>query len=112
MSRIALAALVLATSFASPAVPVWAGAGDGYRIASAPDPEPDDPLREAKIADRARVVELNRAQARSTTARDRARVRARDDANAGAQARYRAAMAAWRRRVAACEGGDWSQCDR
>lgn len=109
MSRFALAALVLAVSIASSATP--AHARDGL-VSRTPDPAPDDPLRAAKLADRKRIAELNNAQARSTAARDRARINRRNAANANAQARHRAAMAAWRRRVAACEGGDWSQCDR
>lgn len=105
--RLALIAVAMACALVLPA-----RASENYRIARAPDPDPDDPLREEKLADRQRVIELNTAQARSTAARDRARLRARDETNARAQAKYRAAMADWRRRVAACKGGDWSQCDR
>jgi len=109
MARWAIMVLALASMLAT-AMP--AEAGGGYRISRAPDPAPDDPLREEKLADRQRVIALNQAQARTTAARDRSRIRARDEANARAQAKYRAAMADWRRRVAACRGGDWSQCDR
>ena len=97
------------------AVPVQAQAGEDStpgRVARTPDPAPDDPLREAKLADRKRIAELNIAEARSTGARDRASIHARDATNAHAQARYHVAMAEWRKRVAACEGGDWSQCQR
>lgn len=108
MSRFALAALVLAASFAPSAEPAQARG----LVSRTADPAPDDPLRAAKLADRKRIAELNAAQARSTGARDRARINARNTANANARARYEAQMAAWRRKVAACEGGDWSQCDR
>ncbi|RJF90563.1 hypothetical protein [Sphingomonas cavernae] len=108
MSRFALAALVLAASFAPSAEPAHAGG----LVTRTPDPAPDDPQRAAKLADRKRVAELNAAQARSTGARDRAKLNARGSSNAKARARYEAQMAAWRRRVAACERGDWSQCDR
>lgn len=84
----------------------------GYRISRAPDPAPDDPLREEKLKDRATIAELNRAEAKRTAERDRRALRQRDDANARARARYEAQMADWRRRVAACSAGDWSQCDR
>lgn len=108
MLRFALAALVLVASLAPPAGPAQAR----DLVARTPDPAPDDPLRAAKIADRRKVAELNAAQALSTSARDRGKINGRNSANANARARYDAAMAAWRRRVAACEDGDWSQCDR
>ena len=93
-------------------VPAAGAQAQGYRISRAPDPSPDDPLRQEKLADRARIIELNRAEARRTAERDRRYVRQRDATNARARARYEAQMADWRRRVAACRGGDWSQCDR
>ena len=105
--RLVLIAVAMVCAIVSPA-----RASDSYRISRAPDPAPDDPLRKEKLADRQRVIELNKAQARSTAARDRSRLKARDETNARAQAKYRAAMADWRRRVAACKGGDRSQCDR
>ncbi|MCJ8159356.1 hypothetical protein [Sphingomonas sp. LaA6.9] len=108
MSRYALAALLLATAFTAPAVPAHAR----DLVSRTPDPAADDPNYAAKLADRKKVAELNAAQARSTGARDRAKYNARDAANANARARYEARMAAWRRQVAACERGDWSQCDR
>jgi len=64
---------------------------------------------EAHRLDRLRTEQLNRQAARVVDARDN-----RNDAN---QRAYRAArsdyerrMAAWRRQVAACNGGDWSAC--
>jgi len=64
---------------------------------------------EAHRLDRQRTEQLNRQAART--------VAARDDRNDDAQRAYRAAradyerrMAAWRRRVAACNAGDWSAC--
>lgn len=93
-------------------VPATQAQAQGYRISRAPDPAPDDPLREEKLRDRATIAELNRAEAKRTAERDRRFVRQRDDINARNRARYEAQMADWRRRVAACRGGDWSQCDR
>lgn len=93
-------------------VPQGAVHAQGYRIASAPDPAADDPLREEKLKDRATIAELNRAEAKRTAERDRRYVRQRDAANARARAKYDAQMADWRRRVAACRSGQWSQCDR
>lgn len=84
----------------------------GYRISRAPDPSPDDPLRAEKLADRAKIAELNAAEAKRTAARDRRNIRMRDATNARARSQYESAMADWRRRVAACNGGDWSQCAR
>ncbi|MFT3966977.1 MAG: hypothetical protein QM690_13950 [Sphingobium sp.] len=75
-------------------------------------PGGDAVLRRAREEDRRQVARLNRAQASATADRDRAIVRSRDAANDRAQERYRAEMAAWRRRVDACRGGEWSQCDR
>jgi hypothetical protein len=89
-----------------------AAQAQGYRISRAPDPAADDPLREEKLKDRATIAELNRAEAKRTAERDRRNIQQRNAANARAQAQYEAAMADWRRRVAACRGGDWSQCDR
>jgi hypothetical protein len=64
---------------------------------------------EAHRLDRLRTEQLNRNAAR--------KVEARDDRNDAAQRAYRSArsdyerrMAAWRRHVAACNGGDWSAC--
>jgi len=102
---------LIALGLALLASPVAAQA-QGYRISRAPDPSPDDPLREEKLKDRATIAELNRAEAKRTAERDRRYVRQRNDANARARAKYEAQMADWRRRVAACRGGDWSQCDR
>lgn len=93
-------------------VPPVAGHAQTYRVSRAPDPAPDDPLREEKLKDRAIVAELNRAEAKRTAERDRQNARQSDAANARARANYEAQMAEWRRRVAACRGGDWSQCDR
>lgn len=102
--------MLLAAFVISPAVlPIAPAAA---QVSRTPDPAPDDPYREAKLADRKKVAELNSAQANATARRDRANVQRRDAANARAQAEYRAAHNAWRRRVAACRGGDWSQCDR
>lgn len=83
----------------------------------------DDPLREAKRADRERVIELNTAQSRYVTRRDQGRTRAptpaaqsryrsEQERYRAAQAQHQADMAAWKRRVSACRNGDWSQCDR
>lgn len=93
-------------------VPSVAAHAQSYRISRAPDPSPDDPLREEKLKDRATIAELNRAEAKRTAERDRRNIQRRDAANARSRAQYEAAMADWRRRVAACRGGDWSQCDR
>ncbi|NIJ07783.1 hypothetical protein FHS31_001393 [Sphingomonas vulcanisoli] len=64
----------------------------------------------AHRADRERTQELNRRAA--------AVVERRNDSNAQGSAAYRAAharyerdMAEWRRRVAACDRGDWSACE-
>jgi len=75
-------------------------------------PGGDAILRRAREEDHRQVVRLNLAQARDTAARDRNQVNARDSANARADARYRAELADWHRRVDVCQGGDWSQCDR
>lgn len=108
MFRIFTAAMLLTTIGISPCVaPLHAGV-----VSATPDPAPDDPHRAAKIADRKRVAELNAAQARATARRDRSKIGTRNAANARAHADHAAAMAAWRRRVAACRGGDWNQCDR
>lgn len=111
MSRLLLAAIALATSLVMPLAATQAKA----ETMSA-----DPAVREA---DRQRVIELNTAQARHVEARDRGRrsaptpaaqnrYRTERERYRAAQAKYNADMAAWRRRVTACEGGDWSQCDR
>lgn len=65
---------------------------------------------DARRADRTRTEDLNRSAAHAV---DR-----RNSANAAKLARYRDAQAdyqrareAWRRRLAACEGGDERACD-
>jgi hypothetical protein len=65
---------------------------------------------EAHRADRERTEALNRAANQV--------VERRSDGNADAMRRYRAAreryereLAAWRKRVAECEGGRWESCD-
>lgn len=108
MFRIITAASVLvATLGLSTMSPVHA-----HGVSSTPDPAPNDPHRAAKIADRKKVAALNAAQARATARRDHSKVSTRNAANARARADHEAAMAAWRRRVAACRGGDWSHCER
>jgi hypothetical protein len=71
----------------------------------------DEPLDAAHRADRDRTRALNRDAGKHVTRR-----LDRNDANEAAyraaRARYEADMAAWRRRVRACEAGDWSACDR
>jgi transcription elongation GreA/GreB family factor len=64
---------------------------------------------EAHRLDRLRTEQLNHNAAKI--------VDAREDRNDAAQRAYRSArtdyerrMAAWRRRVAACNAGDWSAC--
>lgn len=123
MLRLTLAAMALTASLAMSLTPAQARAGN---VSRTPDPSPDDPLREAKLADRERTADLNAAQARYVAERDRGRTSARRARSGGSQARYRAEqeryrnaqaqyqadMAAWRRQVAACRNGDWSACDR
>ena len=100
MRSLTMAAIVLAASLAMPV------AADG--------PVSANPA--VREADRQRVIELNKAQARHVTARDRGRrqspSRTSQSQYNAAQAQYQADMAAWRRQVAACRGGDWSQCER
>ncbi|PTQ07763.1 hypothetical protein CLG96_16555 [Sphingomonas oleivorans] len=61
-------------------------------------------------ADRLRTQQLNRQAAIAVARRDRGNGRRRADHDA-AQARYERAMAIWRRRVSACQAGDYDACD-
>lgn len=74
---------------------------------------------EAHRIDRLQTAEANRQMAAQVQARDRAyargnaRVAPRAQADyAAAQRRYERDMAIWRRRVAACQAGDYSACDQ
>lgn len=64
----------------------------------------------AHRADRLRTEQLNRSAAAVVARRDRqnAQVRRRGD---DAMDRYQKELAAWRRRVAACNAGDYDACD-
>jgi hypothetical protein len=64
---------------------------------------------EAHRADRLRTEALNRAVSADIAARDRRPTVAQRDYRE-AHARYERDMAAWRARVGACNGGDWSAC--
>jgi len=68
----------------------------------------------AHRSDRLRTQQLNRDAAAAAAKRDQRshqiHDRARADYNA-AQKRYEKAMSTWRRRVAACQDGDYASCD-
>jgi hypothetical protein len=71
----------------------------------------DPPEDAAHRADRLRTEQLNRAAAAVGARRDQRNADAQADYRA-AQVRYEAEMAAWRRRVAACQAGDRASCRR
>ena len=62
-------------------------------------------------ADRLRTIELNRRALGVVDHRDRSNSDVRDT-NRRAQQRYEGERQAWRKRVADCEAGDWSACER
>jgi len=64
---------------------------------------------EAHRLDRLRTEQLNRNAAKVVDARQD-RSDAAERAYRAARADYARRMAAWRRRVSWCEGGDWSAC--
>lgn len=62
-------------------------------------------------ADRLRTIELNKRAQAVVAHRDRGNAEIRRSGRE-AQARYERQRAEWRRRVAACEAGDYAACDR
>ncbi|MET0373381.1 MAG: hypothetical protein ABW128_03875 [Rhizorhabdus sp.] len=62
-------------------------------------------------ADRLRTIELNRRAQAVVDKRDRGNADVRDH-NRRAQERYERQRAEWRERVAACQAGEWSACER
>lgn len=75
------------------------------------------PSEEFLRRDRAEIQRLNREAAARFARRDagyRREAEASQDNGdyAKARAKYERDMAQWRARVAACNGGDWSACDR
>ena len=62
-------------------------------------------------ADRLRTIELNKRAQAVVSHRDRGNARIRESGDK-AQQRYEREVAEWRRRVAACRGGDYDACDR
>jgi len=62
-------------------------------------------------ADRLRTIELNRGAQARVDARDRSNARVRET-NRAAQERYERQREEWRRRVEACENGDYRACAR
>lgn len=62
-------------------------------------------------ADRLRTIELNRRAQSVVDRRDRSNADVRESGRR-AQERYERQRAEWRRRVAACQAGDWDACDR
>ncbi|MGC6331164.1 hypothetical protein [Rhizorhabdus sp. FW153] len=62
-------------------------------------------------ADRLRTIELNREAQARVDARDRSNARVRET-NRAAQERYERQREQWRRRVEACENGDYRACAR
>lgn len=62
-------------------------------------------------ADRLRTIELNRGAQAKVDARDRSNARVRET-NRAAQERYERQREEWRRRVEACENGDYRACAR
>ncbi len=69
--------------------------------------EPEDAEHRA---DRLRTIELNRRAEAAVDRRDRANGNVRD-ANRRAMEEYERKRAEWRKRVAACQSGDWSACE-
>ncbi len=65
----------------------------------------------AHRADRLRTIELNERARAAVGHRDKGNEAVRES-NRAAQERYERERAAWKKRVAACEGGDWSACGR
>lgn len=65
----------------------------------------------AHRADRLRTIELNRRAQAVVARRDRSNA-GRADAHSEAVKRYERERAEWRRRFDACQGGDWSACQR
>jgi hypothetical protein len=63
----------------------------------------------AHRADRLRTIELNRRAEAVVDRRDRGNANVAET-NRKAMERYERQRAEWRRRVDACESGDWSAC--
>lgn len=84
--------------------------------------DPHDPTMRsaaARARDRAIIKRMNRQQLAYVRQRDARRLhayretqRGYDDNYADARAEYEQKMRAWRRAVAACNGGQWEYCDR
>lgn len=62
-------------------------------------------------ADRLRTIELNERARAVVSRRDRSNAEIRKSGRE-AQLRYERQRAEWRRRVAACEAGDYDACDQ
>ena len=62
-------------------------------------------------ADRLRTIELNQRAQAVVSRRDRANAKVRQSGRE-AQLRYERQRAEWRRRVAACQAGDYDACDQ